>query len=382
MAVYIVTGKLGGGKTLISVKRIRDKLEQHCIIATNLDLNLEKLISPFNKTARVYRVPDKPTIHDLKMIGHGTDSYDESENGLLVLDECGTWFNSRNWQDKKRVPVNEWFLHARKLGWDVILIIQDVGNLDSQARSSIAEHTVFCKRTDRMGIPGLSTLFKLFTGYRLRLPRAHIGRVVYGVNPTDMFIDRWATAGTGLFAAYDTKQAFIDDYPNGTHSILPPWYNNGRYMAARNARFYMRVTKIFWKRFKSPVALGAGMLIGSSMAIAAVFATQYTPVVTYAEPLPAAVFTPEPEPEERPEPEPVLVAEPKPLDPLLESLSEMRINGYAALGDVIIYGLSLPGRSEVAFYSNELPPAYAIEKVNSCNFNVYRSQQKVSVYCF
>lgn len=277
MAVFIITGKLGGGKTLVSVQRIYDYLAKGRIVATNLDLRLHNLISPFNRTARVIRVPDKPTVDDLHAIGCGNESYDEELNGLLVLDECGTWFNSRSWNDKQRQPVNDWFLHARKLGWDVLLIIQDVENLDSQARRSIAEHTVFCKRTDRLAIPGLSTLFKLLTGYRLKLPKAHVARVVYGISPTDLLVDRWATRGVRLYQAYDTRQQFFTDYPYGAHSLLPPWHTHGRYMAARNWRFYMRVTRIFWKRFRSPLALGTGMLIGSSMAVAAVFATNYQP---------------------------------------------------------------------------------------------------------
>ena len=40
MAVYVVTGKLGNGKTLITVGRIRDALAQGCRVATNLDLDL------------------------------------------------------------------------------------------------------------------------------------------------------------------------------------------------------------------------------------------------------------------------------------------------------------------------------------------------------
>lgn len=49
------------------------------------------------RKTRVIRVPDKPSLNDLLAIGVGNTSYDESRNGLLVLDECGTWFNSRSW---------------------------------------------------------------------------------------------------------------------------------------------------------------------------------------------------------------------------------------------------------------------------------------------
>ena len=40
MSVYCVTGKLGNGKTLVSVGRIRDALKKGLRVATNLDINL------------------------------------------------------------------------------------------------------------------------------------------------------------------------------------------------------------------------------------------------------------------------------------------------------------------------------------------------------
>lgn len=278
MAVYIVTGKLGGGKSLLTIEKIRQKLMQGCIVATNIDLNLQHLCGYFAKTPRVIRLPDKPTIYDLNVIGSGNESYDESKNGILALDECGTWFNSRDWNDKSRKPVNDWFLHARKLGWDVYLIIQDIDLLDSQARKAIAEHTVFCKRLDRLTIPFLSMLFKLISGKTLPLPRYHVARVVYGISPTDAVADRWGARGTELYKAYDTKQLFLDNYPHGTHSLLTPWLQYGRYMVPRDWRFYMRMTKIYFKRFKPVIALTAGLLTGVAMSLLVVLQNQYQPI--------------------------------------------------------------------------------------------------------
>ncbi|KFC51102.1 zonular occludens toxin, partial [Halomonas sp. SUBG004] len=52
MAVYVVTGKLGAGKTLVAVGKIKDKLNHGCKVATNLDLNLDKLIGEKAKQTR------------------------------------------------------------------------------------------------------------------------------------------------------------------------------------------------------------------------------------------------------------------------------------------------------------------------------------------
>lgn len=269
MPVYIVTGKLGNGKTLVSVARIKDYLDRGRRVATNLDLRLHEMFGKSSRNLDVIRVPDKPKILDLEAIGKGTDSYDESKNGLLVLDECGTWFNARNWSDKDRKEVNEWFLHARKLGWDVILIVQDVSILDSQARAAIAELTAFCKRLDRISIPYVGALFKLLSGGRMPMPRIHTAKVVYGTAPTDLVFDRWTYRGTGLFRAYDTKQAFRDSYEHGTHCLLTPWHVYGRYQLPMTWERAMRITKIHWKRFKAPAMLGAGAFAGSIVSLLA-----------------------------------------------------------------------------------------------------------------
>jgi len=267
VSVYIFTGKLGGGKTLCSVGRIEEKLKAGCRIATNLDLNLVKLLGMDARDCEVLRVPDKPKIEDMEYIGVGNTEYDETLNGLLVLDECGTWFNSRNWNDKDRKPVNDWFLHARKLGWDVILIIQDIKLLDSQARNALAEHTVFCKRLDRIQVPLVGSLWKMLTGYRLTGPKVHVAKCVYGISEDDLVSDRWVYRGHNLYPAYDTKQLFLADYQNGVHSVLTPWHIRGRYKVKRDRKFYMRLTKIYWKRFSTPLAMGAGAFGGAAFAV-------------------------------------------------------------------------------------------------------------------
>jgi hypothetical protein len=159
-------------------------------------------------SANQHRIPDKPNITDLEAIGQGSSSadYDESKFGLLVLDECGTWFNSRNWQDKERRAVNDWFLHARKLGWHVYIIIQDESILDAQARDAIGELIVRCRRLDKLRVPFLAPIVKAFTGINLTFPRIHRAKVTYA---DGLLSDVWTYRGNDLFACYDTRQAFM-----------------------------------------------------------------------------------------------------------------------------------------------------------------------------
>ncbi|RYY72946.1 MAG: assembly protein [Gammaproteobacteria bacterium] len=265
MSVYCITGKLGNGKTLVSVGRIRDALKKGRRVATNLDINLLSMAKKETKNINLIRIPDKPTVQDLEAIGKGFEGdYDEEKFGILVLDECGTWFNSRNWQDKERRAVNDWFLHARKLGWHVYIIIQDISILDSQARDAICELLVTCRRLDKLRVPFLAPIVKTFTGINLTFPRIHRAKVTYA---DGLLSDVWTYRGNDLFAAYDTRQTFLQSYPHGTHSILTPWHTHGRYSIPMTWNRFMRLTKIHWKRFKSPVALATGLLLGISFAM-------------------------------------------------------------------------------------------------------------------
>lgn len=260
MAVYFVTGKLGAGKSLVAVARIKDKLLKGLPVATNLDINLKNMLGRNKRNTRLFRIPDKPSYDDLLAIGIGNKSYNEDLNGLLVLDECGTWFNSRSWADKSRQEVINWFLHARKLGWDIIFLVQDMNIVDKQARLALAEHVVYCRRTDRANIPVIGAVFKLLTGGKLPLPKVHLGIVRYGDSPTALKVDTWTTLGATLYSSYDTKQKFSDLYSHGVYTVLPPWYTYGRYTVPYTTRNIMRITKIYFRKWSRIAAFTAGVI--------------------------------------------------------------------------------------------------------------------------
>jgi hypothetical protein len=232
MAVYCVTGKLGAGKTLAAVDRIRQHLNANKRVATNLDLYLEKLINPFSKNANVLRLPDVPSAEDMKAIGLGYegDFRGDDHNGLIVLDECAKWLNSRDYRDKNRKGLIDWMIHARKKRWDIIFIIQDIEAMDKQFRDLFCEFGVFCRRMDRYSIPFLSFFTKLFTGKPARPMRLHVGLVKYGFTESAPVVDRWWYRGTDIFDAYDTEQSFNELDSCGLHSMLPPNTIYGRYI--------------------------------------------------------------------------------------------------------------------------------------------------------
>ncbi|WP_137940347.1 zonular occludens toxin domain-containing protein [Chitinivorax sp. B] len=227
MAVYIVTGKLGGGKSLSCVRQIKEYLGRGAPVATNLDIFMDKMARPQSR-AYVTRLPDHPTAVDLEALGNGNPSYDESKNGLIVLDECAMWLNTRDWQDKTRQDLINWCLHSRKLGWDMMLIVQDLGLIDKQVRTALCEYTVICRRLDRLKMPLIGNLAKLF-GFKLNMPRIHVATVKYGTSHDSPVADRWVFRGSDVYHAYDTKQVFNPSTGPGLHCTLPAWHLVGRY---------------------------------------------------------------------------------------------------------------------------------------------------------
>lgn len=235
MPAYVITGKLGAGKSLVAVSRIQQYLFQGRKVATNVNLYPEHLVNnPWAKNCEIYRIPNKPTLDDLNQLplGHDLDHPDDSRNGALVFDECGTWLNSRTWNDKGRAEFIEWLRNARKKRWDIFFIIQDISVMDSQARESFAEHVVYCRRLDRFKIP-------ILHHFGISAPKVHMGLVKYGSESTSPTVDRWFYRGTNLYNAYDTEQQFTsNDEIQALTRVLPPYFTFGRY-----------VTK--WEHFKN-----------------------------------------------------------------------------------------------------------------------------------
>ena len=240
MSVYIVTGKLGQGKTLSCIQRIMEYMQEGRAVASNLDLFTENYPNKRFKHRRILRLPDRPTRADLDAIGYGTDNqdeYDEAKFGALVLDECGSWFNTRTWQAPERAEINDWLRHSRKMGWDVYIIVQDISLLDKQAREALCEYTVYCHRIDKLRIPIVTFWLNLFK-IKLKLPRIHVATVRYGDNPQGVVADRWVYRGNDVFKFYDTKQIFTES-ASGVFSYLDPWLMAGRYMKPRHWTDYL-----------------------------------------------------------------------------------------------------------------------------------------------
>ena len=230
MSFYLITGKLGSGKSVTGVSKALDYLRRGLPVASNIELAPELVLGHSARYVFI-RLPDFPVATDFWSLGSGNETTDESRNGLLLLDEGAFFLNARNWNDKGRDQLVEWFLMSRKQGWDVMILIQSVSALDKQVREMVGEHVVYCRRLDRVRIAGM------------HLPRLFFAAVKYGAGPNAPTVDRWLSRGTDVFSAFPTKQVFQSDGPRTTymHSRLSAWHLRGRFMSE-----WQKVKAKFW----------------------------------------------------------------------------------------------------------------------------------------
>ena len=160
MATFI-EGRRGSGKSKWAVAKIQLYLNEGRKVVTNLDLFLENMC-PDNSKANYTRLPDYPRSQDLHAIGmayntldeNDPDTYDENKNGVVIIDELLTSFNSRNWNDPDRLNVINWIVLSRKKGWDLYFIGQDFGSIDKQIQDTVIEEIISCRSNEKL-YPGV-----------------------------------------------------------------------------------------------------------------------------------------------------------------------------------------------------------------------------------
>jgi hypothetical protein len=170
--IELVTGKLGAGKSFHVIHRARVALKRGQYVATNVELTddwAERFVGPWGRREtrarkaagyrdRMYVTGDLDELARLRLPACGKCSsckrggkYCLKEGrGLMVLDECHYWLNSRTWNagsgdersavmDRKRLV--DFFTMVRKLGWHVVLVSHAAEQIDAQVRRLVQYHT-------------------------------------------------------------------------------------------------------------------------------------------------------------------------------------------------------------------------------------------------
>lgn len=226
----LLSGKRGAGKSITACRLMADYVRQGRPVATNMDIRLDKMARPWSRLV-CWRLPDHPTAADFELLPPGNPNpVDEGRNGLIVLDEVGTFLNSRDWQAKDRKSLISWLLHSRKFGWDLILIAQHPRLVDAQIRDALCDVHASAKRADKLTVPVIGAAAKFITGKPLKLPRAHVVTFRYGFLPQAPVMHVLWFSGTEYGAMYDSLQKISAEGQQGVSSYLPAWHLKGRHM--------------------------------------------------------------------------------------------------------------------------------------------------------
>lgn len=242
-----VTGKLGAGKGLCTVGRIRDYLARDKPIVTNMDLYPEHFKDKYNDKIRIYRIPDKPKVSDLLMCGLGNDTKDPEENGLAALDECATWFNAHDWNKPESREINDFLVHLRKRGWDAIFQVQSIESMNTQAKRNIITSEARCQFVKQIYVPILSPFIRLITGRTPKLPKFMRFHSMRMTNlESGILEEKLRYRGEELYKYYDTSQIFDSSYPHGTYCLLTPWHLVGRYETKQPLTLKKALLNLVW----------------------------------------------------------------------------------------------------------------------------------------
>lgn len=225
-----ITGKLGSGKSLLATNMAKDYARKKRRVVANFPIDFSTFRDvPARHSCEV--LPDKPTSSDLLALGRGGEN--EHKAGLLIVDEGARWLNARSWSGQDRDKVIDWLLHSRKLGWDVVVIVQHHNMLDKQVREGLMELVVRCQRFDRLRVPVLG----------LKLPQLHLAVARYGVLPHDPVAFRRFYHPKSMAKAYDTQAIFTES--NGAYCMLSRWHLVERYKDRINP-LYLLLLLVLW----------------------------------------------------------------------------------------------------------------------------------------
>ncbi|EBY9281618.1 TPA: hypothetical protein N3G98_003393 [Salmonella enterica subsp. enterica serovar Denver] len=222
MAIYVTQGELGAGKGIfgayiMSLYYNDGDLSVRC--AANYPFYTEHLGACSSKTITV--LPCNVRSDDLYSLGMGSpDSY-KDKFGVLILDECASFLNSRDFRNPERKRILEWLIHARKYHWDVYLLVQHPDMLDSQVREALIENLVILNRLDHIRIPFISSLMEIIRpgdfginkskkSILPHLVRAHFYYKKKG--PYDKPFNSLTFQARQYYHCYDTDYKFTDGF--------------------------------------------------------------------------------------------------------------------------------------------------------------------------
>jgi adenosyl cobinamide kinase/adenosyl cobinamide phosphate guanylyltransferase len=212
MALIVVTGPLGSGKSFYAVRKAVDALERDKVVITNFRMSpdwhervvdrhpLRWLIPGRRKRLKARWRRNVLTVSDLDTLLRVRVDGDDESRAVAIIDEAHMFLNAREWKDKGRMDLVGWASASRKLGFDVYLVTQDLQSLDRQVRDRLTYHVKLTnlKQFKVVGIPIVPFNFFQAIWVFHGAGKSVVKREWYRLNWMAKLYDTMATGGLGM----------------------------------------------------------------------------------------------------------------------------------------------------------------------------------------
>lgn len=131
------TGTPGSGKSLHSIRRILQYLKAGKQVIANFPIKVNNLPEKHRNGRYFYVKNEQITVDYLYQFAtmyHPTDAENQT---LVMIDEASIKFNCRTYSSKDRLAFCDFFAQHRKLGYDIVLVCQNLRQLDRQIRDNV-----------------------------------------------------------------------------------------------------------------------------------------------------------------------------------------------------------------------------------------------------
>ena len=170
--IFLYSGTPGSGKSYHALCDIVDKLRRRT--RNGVIANFPVVTENIRRVRGRFDYWDNSEVSVDRLVQYAVENHVVGVEGqtLLVLDECGGLFNSRDWQSgQERMRWVHFFSQHRKLGYNIILIAQFDRMLDRQIRCCVEYKYSHLKINNAFGLLPLTAFLcvQRWYGQRLRL---------------------------------------------------------------------------------------------------------------------------------------------------------------------------------------------------------------------
>lgn len=234
--IQVIQGSLGSGKSLVAVIEALYQLRAGGVVATNFnfsknwawdlagqDLKVRFGLRDRQKLAcamyaRCFKIGSPDSMKrlsgdrgsNLSKLCTGKLHNAREGKGLLILDDCHHFFNSRTFTANKDYVT--FFANARKYGWRTLLITHSIENIDKQIRSYVEIESRF-RNLQKFRIPLLGLPLSPLPCFLIVRRYAGLGPGSGSIHSKDLY---WFDKGAARL--YDTLERFGENGLDGEYS--------------------------------------------------------------------------------------------------------------------------------------------------------------------